>query len=149
MARSCTKCTTKDEVPVVQGSSFLSTFLIIIIPKCPFCVLAFSSAISVCGGEMVYMNSNNWASYIPMALSAFTIAMVLLNKNGKRTTASILVAFIGTAMIVGAIELILDSAYYTLGSVLLIMAVWLNGSFLSLISFLKNRVEHLYIQWRK
>ncbi|MEL7006473.1 MAG: hypothetical protein AAFN93_27680, partial [Bacteroidota bacterium] len=85
MNRSCQKCTNSEKRVQSTGSSWASAVLIIVIPKCPFCIMAYSSAITMCGGPDMYLLDNNWVSYIPILLSVFIIAMLILNYRDVRT----------------------------------------------------------------
>ena len=82
MDRSCTSCKTTEKPKVIERSSWLSAFLVIIIPKCPFCVMAYTSAITMCGGTDMYFAENNWVSYIPILLGAIIILLAdVLSKS--------------------------------------------------------------------
>ena len=149
MTQGCTKCIEKPTSNVYRRTSFLSTFLIIIIPKCPFCIMAYTSAISICGGADYYMTTNNWVSYIPLVLSVLIFGLLLMNKRGKRTYLSIALCLLGSLFILGTLQTILEPAFYNLGAALLVLAVWLNGNMFSFISFLRSTVRNFRMTWQK
>lgn len=134
MEKVCTKCKSQRKDNLVLKSSFLSSLLIVILPKCPFCIMAYSSALTMCGGKSVYLAQNNWVSYIPLALSMVILYILARNNKGQRTFAAIGVAVAGISILVMVHQVLLSPGYYNLGAFLLFFAVWLNGSFLSFVS---------------
>ena len=108
----------------------LSTFLLIILPKCPFCVLAYSSVITICVGPNMYLMFNNWGFYIHHFLALFIILMLFLSWRGQRTILALIFPMIGFTILSLTHKLILLSDFYNLGADLLLMGIWLNGSFI-------------------
>ena len=84
----------------------------IVLPKCPFCVMAYSSAITMCGGPSMYLSGNNWVSYIPLLLGVVIISMILLNRRGIRTYYALLIGAIGFLMILLTHQLVIESVFY-------------------------------------
>ncbi len=110
----------------------LTGILIAILPKCPFCIAAYSSAMVLCSGTKIYNQSPDWSNFISIALAGITLLMVLLNFRGKRTWVSAALIILGAGLIIKT-ELYtgeLDGYYY--GSIVLLLGVWVNGSFLSI-----------------
>ena len=149
MTQGCTKCIEKPKANAYRRTSFLSTFLIILMPKCPFCIMAYTSAISICGGANYYMTTNNWVSYIPLILAILIFVLVLMNKRGKRTYISAALSIFGFLFILGILQTVLEPVFYNLGSILLVFAVWLNGNLFSFISFLRSTVKDFRVAWLK
>ena len=108
----------------------LSTFLLIILPKCPFCVLAYSSAITICVSPNMYLMFNNWGSYIYHFLALSTNLMLFLSWRGQRTILALVFPMIVFTFLSLTHKLILLSDFYNLGADLLLMGIWLNGSFI-------------------
>jgi xanthine/uracil permease len=107
----------------------LSGLFIAIIPKCSFCVLAYSSAITLCSGKQVYDHAPQWTSYISVGLAVLTLFFILINYKGWRTILATVLVLIGSGIILRA-ELItgqLDNYY--LGVFVLLLGVWMNASF--------------------
>jgi len=126
-----------------KQTSLFSLLLIIILPNCPFCIMAYTSAITICGGSDIYLAENNWASYIPILLSLVIVFMLILNKRGVRTHYALAFAFIGTAFIILVHQLYLSVQFYYVGTSLLFLAIGINSSFLALYVTLKKRLEYL------
>jgi hypothetical protein len=140
MLSNC-KCHTTKKIKRSSSVSLLSTFLLIILPKCPFCIMAYSSAITICGGPDMYLMSNNWVSFVPLALALFINVMLLLNWRGRRTFNALLVSLVGFSLILMTHQLILSSGFYNLGAMLLFMSIWLNGSFIYLLSRIRSKLR--------
>lgn len=129
-----TKCCKTKIVPLdraagAQGSmSFLSTLLLILIPKCPLCLTAYMSAM------VMFFDIDN-EHLVPILLhakpvmGAVILLMILLNQRGRRTWISLGLA--STAMVF----LILKTYYATpllpdwLLYTAFIFAIWYNGNF--------------------
>ena len=149
MDRYCTSCKSSEKPNVVERSSWLSAFLVIIIPKCPFCVMAYTSAITMCGGTDMYFTENNWVSYIPVLLGAVIIALLIANYRGARTIYALSIAALGLVLIMLTHQVIIEASYYTYGTILLILAIWMNGSLMSIISKIEKRLKRLQRVWQK
>ena len=131
-------------------TSFWSTALIVILPKCPFCIMAYSSAITMCGaGKAFYTAENNWASYIPILLSLVIIYIILSNKRGRRTFISASIAIAGAILIILTQQTFLTFQFYNAGAIMLFFAIWLNGSMYSFISLIKDSIKNLRLSWHK
>ena len=140
MSSNC-NCHPSKNVNKASSASVLSTFLLIILPKCPFCIMAYSSAITICGGPDMYLMSNNWVSFVPLALALFINVLLLLNWRGRRTFNALLVSLVGFSLILMTHQLILSSGFYNLGAMLLFMSIWLNGSFIYLLSRIRSKLR--------
>ena len=112
------------------GYPFLSSLLIAILPKCPFCISAYSSAVVLCSGKTLVSDQADGSSWVIMGLGAFTLLMVLLNFRGKRTWAAAAIILTGFGMILYSAFLSGSPGLYYLGSFLLLAGVWVNASFL-------------------
>ncbi len=107
----------------------LGSLLIALLPKCPFCIMAYTSAITVCSTKSLAGHSAQWTSYISISLSLLTFCIVAQNYKGRRTIAACLLILIGSSFVIYS-ELysgLLGSYYW--GSTILIVGVWVNGSF--------------------
>ncbi len=112
------------------GFPLFTGLLAAVLPKCPLCISAYSSAMVLCSGKGVVDQQADWAIWATMGLVAFTLLMVLLNYRGKRTWAAAALILIGSAMILNHASPAGNSLLYYLGSCLLFAGVWANASFL-------------------
>lgn len=145
---TCAKCTSSSSNnKKASRSSLLSAFLVILLPKCPFCVMAYTSALTICGGSDMYYTQNNWVSYIPLVLCVVIVVMIAVNNRGIRTRWALMAALSGSILILLTHQLVISASYYAVGASLLLIAIWMNGSFLSFVFRLKGFVERKKITW--
>ncbi len=126
-------CKTKAVVPktghAMEGSmSFLSTVLLILLPKCPLCMTAYMSA-------LVLFFDVEQSTLVPFLLHAkpviglVIISLIILNNKGRKTAVALGIA------IVALFFLVLKTYYFTavfpdwLLYVAFIFAIWYNGNF--------------------
>lgn len=138
---SCGSCQTSTKEKVSGSSSFLSAVLVILIPKCHLCVMAYTSAITICGGPSMYMHSNNWMSYVPLGLGLFIVGIILWNYKGVRSAYATGIAVVGFLLIVLTHQLIIAPEFYHWGTALMFIAIWLNSNMLSFINYLRSELQ--------
>ena len=150
MEGNCKQChKTQNKLFRFKNTSYLSAILVIIIPNCPFCVMAYSSAITMCGGPDMYLESNNWVSYIPLFLSAFILGVILYNNRGIRTFYAFLVALTGFLLILLSHQLMIPAEFFNWGTMLLFLAIWMNSSLLSFLETVKGWLNNTINTWQK
>jgi len=130
-----------------SSASLFSTVVLIILPKCPICIMAYSSAITICGGPDMYLMSNNWVSYVPLVLALFINLMFLFNWRGQRTLYALTIALVGFILISLTHQLVLSSGFYNLGAALLLMSIWLNSSLISLLNKFRRKLRLDILNW--
>ena len=109
-------------------ASFLPVFIIAIIPKCPFCILTYTSALTICSTNNVGGHAPQWTSWISIAFAMLTLFVTLYNYKGNRTLVAASFVLVGSLLIMYS-ELIsgLVQPYYW-GCGILIFGIWVNGS---------------------
>ena len=126
--KSCT-CPTHHKVRINNPHyPLLSSLLIALLPKCPFCIMAYSSAITVCGAKSMSEFFPQWTSWISISLSLATLGIVAWNYKGMKTIIACLLILSGVYLIIQS-ELFTGrlTSYYW-GCTLLFIGVWQNGS---------------------
>ncbi len=124
-----TKIVPRGRAAGANGSmSFLSTLLLILIPKCPLCLTAYMSAM------VLFFDIDN-EHLVPVLLhakpvmGAVILLMIVLNQRGKRTWISLGVASAAMALLIlktyYATAVLPDWLLYTV----FIFAIWYNGNF--------------------
>ncbi len=127
-------CKRKHAVPkkveAANGSmSFLSTILLILIPKCPLCMTAYMSAI-------VLFFDVEYSTLVPVLLHTkpvmglLIITMIVLNRKDNRTLISLAIASISFTFLIlktyfNTAMLLPDWMIY----IAFIFAIWYNGNF--------------------
>jgi len=132
--------TTHKKVAAANGSmSFLSTILLILIPKCPLCMTAYMSA-------MVMFFDVEYSTLVPILLhtkpvmGTIIIAMIVLNRKDKRTLISLAIA--GVAFVLLLLKTYFATALFFPDWILyiaFIFAIWYNGNFQYFYRFLKSK----------
>ena len=117
--------------------SFLSTALIIVMPKCPFCVATYSGAL------LMFFDIENEA-LIPFflhgkpVLGLIIIALIFFNYNAKKSKIALSISISALILLLlstyGDIRLVLDWIIYA-G---FLFAAWYNGNFRYFYNFLKT-----------
>lgn len=107
----------------------LSGILIALLPKCPFCIMAYSSAITLCSGATLYDHHPTWISWISIGLAALTLGFVLWNYKGWRTWLAAALVLAGSFFILQSELKTGDVPDYYFGCASLLLGVWLNGNF--------------------
>lgn len=110
------------------GSAMMGV-VIALLPKCHFCMLAYSSAITLCSGTKIYNHSPAWTSYISISLALLTLALILVNYKGLRTLLAATLVIIGCLLISYSELKTGEIAFYYGGTFALLFGVWVNGSF--------------------
>jgi len=103
--------------------------LIAIMPKCPYCILAYSSAITMCSGAKLYPQLPGWSSYLLLGLATLTLLLILFNYKGKRTIAAATLVGIGSLLMFACQFFTFNMTHYYLGMFFLLFGVWVNASF--------------------
>ena len=110
--------------------SWLPAVAVAVLPKCPFCLMAYSGAVSLCSGNMLYPNAGSIMSYVTIALALVVMGSIVFNQKGTKTWIALLLALAGIAFLVLGQFYFISSVNYYIGVMLLFFGIWLNGSFL-------------------
>lgn len=131
MSTNCSHCQTNESRKGV-GTGLLTSLLLAILPKCPFCVMAFSSTAMLCGEGIVMEVSSIHNSTLTIVITAIlgliTILSVVLNPRGPRTILAILFSLVGISMILFSVWRSGGQPLYYAGLVIVFIGVWMNGS---------------------
>lgn len=121
-----TNCSAKKQTNWV---SWLPGIIIAILPKCPFCLMAYSGAVTLCSGNTLYPNVGGYSAYITVGLSLFILIVIVSNYKGKRTLQSLLITTVGVCILLISQFLYINSSLYYLAVCVLLFGIWYNGSF--------------------
>ena len=127
--KTCSCPSKKQRSDKKSAYPILSSVLIALLPKCHFCILAYSSAITLCSGTKIYNHSPEWTSFISIGLAILTLFFVLINYRGKRTIFSAIMVLLGSVLIIRTELYTGEIIEYYYGVGLLMIGVWVNASF--------------------
>lgn len=124
---------------------FFAGILLAILPKCPFCVMAYSGTVFLCGKDKLIENSYHHTSLLSISLTAFFCSLIivglLLNFRGIRTKYALALAGFGIMMMMYPMMSSGGQQLYYSGVTIVFIAVWLNGSLLSILRKLKITIN--------
>ncbi|MEM6630334.1 MAG: hypothetical protein AAF694_11720 [Bacteroidota bacterium] len=113
-----------------ESASMLSFLALALLPKCPFCILSFGSAIAMCGTKNAETGLLGWRWELTLLWSAITLALILYNYKGSRTLYALGFALVGSGFILASYSYALfDQTFFYIGTILLFGGIWVNGSF--------------------
>ncbi len=114
---------------IKKSFSWLPAIFIAIIPKCPFCIMAYSGALTLCTGTKIYPHADTTTSYISIGLAAFVLFSILYNYKGSKTKYALLFTCIGTLLLLTSQFYWISEPLYYAGVSFLFFGIWYNGSF--------------------
>jgi hypothetical protein len=139
------KCCKKATKPISLDKVSLPiiTLFLALLPKCPFCVLAYSSTIVLC--SKTHKETINSPTTILLTLVFCTIILfsIILNFKGKRTYYSVLTILSGMSFIFYSVIIDGGEILYYFGIILMFFGIWLNGSFLWFLNKIRNQKSSL------
>lgn len=125
-----------------KGFGLLSGILLAVLPKCPFCFVAFSSTLVLCGkGETISQSNAHFSTPTILFATVFcslAILSIALSYKDARTRYALLVAISGTACILTSVLLAGGEPLYYFGVLLIMGAVALNMRRFRLVEKMNN-----------
>lgn len=146
MDQSCKSCNSYAKPTSNSGYSWISGILLAVIPKCPFCLLAYSSTMMLCGEGSIINSSATHISPITIVLTSLlgilTLIGIFLNKRGKRTLYALMMALFGMSLLISSVLLGGGELLYYIGTSIVFIAIWFNGSMFWFVNkLMKNKRE--------
>jgi hypothetical protein len=137
MNTPCNSCKKGSQRPNREGYGFWAGLLLALLPKCPFCVMAFTGTALLCGEgammETTLTHNNTLTILITGSICVLTTAAILLNRRGRRTWYAMAIASMGMAAVMYSVMRSGGQPLYYSGVLLVFLGVWLNGSLLWLV----------------
>jgi|GEM_PF-5238572 len=132
--------------PPVTGNSLnvplISNLFLIFLPKCSFCVLAYTSSILLCTRNESIVATSVHSSPLTIGLTAafclFILGGILLNRRGARTRYALMWAMMGIAGMLVSVTWGGGTFLYYLSNSLVFLGIWINGSFLYIWNHLRQ-----------
>ena len=128
-----------------ERAGLLTGVFLALLPKCPFCVMAYSSTVMLCteGSGMHHgVFSSATTLIITVIFCVVALVSIFLNYRDKRTVYAFLLAAFGSVLIILSITLVLSQPLYYFGIAFLFSGVWLNASLLSFVKKIKHRLNN-------
>jgi hypothetical protein len=127
-------------------ASLVGNILLVLMPKCSFCVLAYTSTMLLCTKDETLIASSLHASPLTIgitsALCLFILSGILLNRRGPRTWYALASAIAGMAMMITSVAWGGGEALYYAGNAIVFVSIWINGSLMSAWRQLKQAWNH-------
>ena len=132
-----------------KQAGLLITIFLILLPKCPFCLMAFSSTVILCGkaggiSEMTNSSSSATSIFITSFFCVSVLLSILLNYRDIRTKYALLLASTGCLLIMCSVSVGGGLPLYYAGVVFVFIGVWLNASLLYIIRKVMGRRRLIY-----
>jgi hypothetical protein len=100
---ACKVCHSNPSIQPQKNTNNLSpllSFIILFLPKCPFCIVAYSSSMTMCGAAPLVSHHIDWGAWLAIGLSIIVLGSIALNFRGKGTYYALFIALIGSLMVV-------------------------------------------------
>lgn len=124
----------KQEAPA--GATVAGNLLLVLMPKCSFCVMAYTSTALLCTKDETIVASSLHASPLTISITAILslliVGGILLNRRGTRTWYALGVALAGMSMMLASVAWGGGEALYYAGNAAVFAGIWINGSLLNL-----------------
>ena len=122
----------------------LTTIFLVLLPKCPFCLMAFTSTFILCGkaggvSEMTDTSSSATTIFITSFFCVSVLLSIRLNYRDIRTKYALLIAATGCLLILFSVSVGGGLPLYYAGVLLVFFGVWLNASLLYIIRKITGR----------
>lgn len=122
--------------------SFFAGLLLVLLPKCPLCFMAFSSTFVLCDQAGTFTNtyshSSSTALWLSVLFCIITLVSIIFNYRGSRTEYALLLALAGSLFILFSVVKSGGLALYYSGVSLVFLGVWLNSSLLFIVGKIRN-----------
>jgi hypothetical protein len=126
---SCHVC---QETPIKKNASLnklpsILSFIIVFLPKCPFCFVAYSSAMTMCGGPSLITHHSDWGAWLAMGLGGVIIFCIAFNNRGIGTYRALCLALFGFFLVIFGVNKANMMLLYYIGAIFLFFAAFYNG----------------------
>ncbi len=133
--KDCLPCAGENKAPSgTKYASWIPGILLAVLPKCPFCFMAFSSTMLLCGEGATLTAERLHQSTPTILLSgvfcAAAVAGILLVRRDIRTFYALLLAVTGSVMVMTSVLKGGGFGLYYAGTSIIFTGVWLNSSLL-------------------
>ncbi|NUO01148.1 MAG: hypothetical protein HUU01_11095 [Saprospiraceae bacterium] len=124
----------KIKAPAKQKAGILMGIFLAVLPKCPFCIVAYSSTMALCSGKTVAfgtLHASPLTITITVVIGLVILGSILLNFRDKRTIYAFALALTGLGMVLYSVIIEFSPWLYYSGVGVVFAGAWLNGSLLN------------------
>jgi hypothetical protein len=141
----CKPCKRKQPATVRKGNVGLFTgILLALLPKCPFCLMAYSSTIMLCGKSGTLVSKHYFTSSASILITVLFCLMalsgIIFNYRDNRTKYAIGLAAAGSIFIIVSVSATGGLPLYYGGVFFVFVGVWLNSSLMYFVKKIKNNM---------
>lgn len=140
---TCLTCGKNNRVSK-RNFGLVGGLLLALLPKCPFCIMAYSGTLMLCGKNSASISEYTYTSTATILLTSFfclvTLLSIYFNKRGTRTRYALLISLFGTCLVIISTLFYGGWSLYYTGVAVIFAGVWLNGSLLYFI----NRAKQVF-----
>ncbi|MBZ5858339.1 hypothetical protein [Flavihumibacter profundi] len=128
----CAPCKSESKPPSKRekGIGLLSGIILAVLPKCPFCVLAFSSTMVLCGKggsvSSTVSHTHPVTLYISLFFCSLTLVSLTLSFKDKRTWYALGLALAGSSCIFYSVTTAGGQALYFTGVLIMLTGIGMN-----------------------
>lgn len=146
--KKCVSCAAeKSRAKVSKKAGLFTGLLLVLLPKCPLCIIAYSSTIMLCSKETSIISTHTQSSLLSTGITLFFCFIIhvslFFNYRDDRTKYSLALAFTGSLLLLSSTIWAIGPFMYYTGTAIIFAGVWLNGSMFYVLNKLKNILRKL------
>jgi CDP-diglyceride synthetase len=126
----------------------LTTILLVLLPKCPFCLMAFSSTLILCGKAGSVSEMTHTSSAPTILITSFfcftALLSILFNYRDTRTKYALLLAAAGCFLIMYSVCVGGGLPLYYWGVIIVFIGGWLNASLLYIVKKIMGKPRIIF-----
>lgn len=105
----------------------ISGLLLLLLPKCPFCVVAYTTSMAICGAPALTEHHTDWGAWLSLGLAAICLFSIARNYRGPGTRLALCIATLGVILLLTGLYTPHALLWYYIGAALLFLGSLYNG----------------------
>lgn len=121
-------------------TSFIAALLVILLPKCPFCIAAYAGAAMLFFG----VESSQLAPYLMHAkpiLGLTILTLILMNNKGRKTAIAGVTVAIALILLLLSVYLNIEILPLWIIYTIFVLSIWFNGNFEYFFRFIGSKAR--------